>query len=195
MKNGRHKMLSTMLVSAIVVALTGVATAQSRGDSPQEPAPVQVTPTPTPTPAQSNEKEINVNWLYGAYIAKDVPLRSLNNHERVQLWISQSITTPGIYLKTAFFAAYDQVRNDPAAWGPHWAGFGKRFLSNQGQFVIQNSLSAIGNGLLGYEPRYDRCRCDGFWPRLGHAAARNFVTSVPCCLRRGSDQGHMDSEP
>jgi hypothetical protein len=34
----------------------------------------------------------------------------------------------------------------------------------------------VGNALLGYEPRYDRCRCDGFWPRMGHAAGRNFVT-------------------
>jgi len=177
MKSGRHKMMSVMLAAAIALARAGVATAQSGEESPQ-PAqePAQRSPSPTPTPPTSNEKEINVNWLYGAYIAKDVPLRSLNNHERVQLWFSQSVTTPGIYLKTGFFAAYDQLRNDPAAWGPHWAGFGKRFLSNQGQFVIQNSLSALGNGLLGYEPRYDRCRCDGFWPRMRHATVRNFVT-------------------
>jgi len=30
--------------------------------------------------------------------------------------------------------------------------------------------------LLGWEPRYDRCRCGGFWPRTGHAIVRNFVT-------------------
>jgi hypothetical protein len=179
MKSAWHKMLSSTLAAAIALALVGVARAQSGEAFPalaQRPGQLPPAPTPTPTPAKSNDKEINVNWLYGAYISKDVPLRSLNNHERVQLWFSQSVTTWGIYLKTGFFAAYDQVRNDPAAWGPHWAGFGKRFLSHQGQFVIQNSLSALGDGLLGYEPRYDRCRCDGFWPRLGHAAVRNFVT-------------------
>ena len=162
---------------SVALTLASSAAAQPRETAPtlaQDPAMPPA--TPTPTPAKSSDKEINVNWLYGAYIAKDVPLRSLNNHERVQLWFSQSVTTPGIYLKTALFAAHDQARNDPSAWGPHWAGFGKRFLSNQGQFVIQNSLSAIGNGLLGYEPRYDRCRCDGFWPRLRHATVRNFIT-------------------
>ena len=44
------------------------------------------------------------------------------------------------------------------------------------QFVIQNSFVALGNGILGYEPRFNRCRCSGFWRRTGHAVARNFVT-------------------
>lgn len=170
-------MLSATIAIAMALALTGVAAAQSDEASPQlTQTPAQHPPTPTPTPAKSNEKEINVNWLYGAYIPKDVPLRSLTNHERVRLWVSESVTTPGIYLKTALFAAGDQVRNDPSAWGAHWAGFGKRFLSHQAQFVIQNSFSALGDGLLGYEPRYDRCRCDGFWLRTRHAVVRNFIT-------------------
>ena len=39
-----------------------------------------------------------------------------------------------------------------------------------------NSLTATGNGLLHYEPRYDRCRCSGLWPRTRHAVLRNFLT-------------------
>ena len=30
--------------------------------------------------------------------------------------------------------------------------------------------------MVGWEPRYDRCKCDGFWPRARHAVIRNFVT-------------------
>jgi hypothetical protein len=37
-------------------------------------------------------------------------------------------------------------------------------------------LSRSGDGLFGWEPRYDRCRCQGFWPRTRHAIIRNFVT-------------------
>jgi len=44
-----------------------------------------------------------------------------------------------------------------------------------GEFVVQNSIVSGGNALLGYEPRYDFCRCDGFWPRTRHAISRNFV--------------------
>jgi hypothetical protein len=32
-----------------------------------------------------------------------------------------------------------------------------------------------GNALLGLEPRYDFCRCEGFWSRTRHAVSRNFV--------------------
>jgi hypothetical protein len=38
------------------------------------------------------------------------------------------------------------------------------------------SVTSLGDGLLGWEPRYDLCRCDGFWPRTRHAIVRNFVT-------------------
>ena len=41
---------------------------------------------------------------------------------------------------------------------------------------MQNSVISLGDGLLGWEPRYDRCRCQGFWPRTRHAIIRNFVT-------------------
>ncbi len=51
----------------------------------------------------------------------------------------------------------------------------RRYAARYGQFVVQNSLVAGGNALLGYEPRYDFCRCDGFWPRTLHAVSRNFV--------------------
>jgi len=51
-----------------------------------------------------------------------------------------------------------------------------RFGSRYGEFVIANTLQSAGNAALGYEPRYDLCRCTGFWPRTRHAIARNFVT-------------------
>lgn len=125
---------------------------------------------------KESDKQINVSWIFGAYVPKDVPLVSLNGRQRVHLWARVSFLTYGIYFKTALFSISDQANNRPAAWGDGWAGYGKRVASRYGQFVIQNSLSALGNGLVGYEPRYNRCRCDGFWPRTRHAVARNFVT-------------------
>jgi hypothetical protein len=131
---------------------------------------------PPPSSRQDAGQQINVNWLYGAYLPKEVPLESLNGHQRVKLWIRATFTTYGIYIKTALFSISDQARDSPPEWGGGWAGFGKRVASRQGQFVIQNSLGALGDGLLGYEPRYNRCQCNGFWSRTGHAVARNFIT-------------------
>lgn len=135
----------------------------------------QTKPAP-PAPPPSNQKELNVNWLYGAYVPKDVALKPLTGHQRLQLYVLQTFTTPGIYLKTGFFALSDQVTNSPSEWGHGLGGFGRRLASREGQFVIQNSFSAVGNALLRYEPRYDLCRCSGFWPRTRHAFVRNFVT-------------------
>ena len=135
----------------------------------------QTKPTPPAAPSQS-QKELNVNWLYGAYVPKDVPLQPLTGHQRLKLYVLQTFTTPGIYLKTGLFALSDQVTNSPSEWGRGPDGFGRRLASREGQFVIQNSFSAVGNALLQYEPRYDLCRCSGFWPRTRHAFVRNFVT-------------------
>jgi hypothetical protein len=122
------------------------------------------------------DNQINVNWLYGSYVPKDVPLESLNSHRRLKLYIRQTYTGYGIYIKTTLFTIHDQVHGTYPEWGDGFDAFAKRFGTRQAEFIIQNSVIALGDGLLGWEPRYDRCRCDGFWPRTRHAIVRNFVT-------------------
>jgi hypothetical protein len=127
-------------------------------------------------PAHHNKNKPEVHWLYGAYVPKGVPLRSLNNHERLQLYVAQSFTSPGIYLKTAFLAGFSHLDVSPSEWGGGSRGLAKRMGSEHTQSLIQNSLSALGNGVMGYEPRYDRCRCEGGWRRTRHALVRNVLT-------------------
>lgn len=79
-------------------------------------------------------------------------------------------------MKTALFSLSDQAQDHPPAWGDGFGGYAQRAASRYGQFIAQNALSATGNALLGYELRYARCRCSGFWPRAGHAVLRNFLT-------------------
>jgi len=79
-------------------------------------------------------------------------------------------------VKTLLFSIGDQINDSPPAWGSGFEGYARRVGSRQAQFVIQNSFVALGNGILGYEPRYDRCRCSGFWPRTAHVLKRNLVT-------------------
>jgi hypothetical protein len=80
------------------------------------------------------------------------------------------------YLARAFSAGLDQARGEPSGWVGGFDGYGKRYAARYGEFVVQNSIESGGNAVLGYEPRYDFCRCEGFWPRTRHAIARNFVT-------------------
>lgn len=139
------------------------------------PASFAQTSTAPISPPEPNQ-QLQVNWLYGAYVDKDVPLQSLSNDQRFRLFLRQSFLTPGVYVKTAFFSLSDQAEDHPPEWGDGFGGYAKRTASRYGQFVAQNALSAGGNALLGYEPRYDRCKCTGFWPRTGHALLRNFLT-------------------
>ncbi len=125
---------------------------------------------------QNNSNAIRVNWLYGAYLPRDVEIEPLSRHQRMQLYVKQTYTTWGIYAKTAMFALGDQANNSPREWDGGIGDFGERFASRYGQFAIQNTFSAAGNYALGYEPRYDRCRCSGVWRRTRHALVRNFVT-------------------
>jgi len=137
----------------------------------------QVANTQNAPQEKSSEKEqLQVNWIYGAYLRKGSILIALTNHERLVLYARQTYTTPGISAKSALFSAADHLSDSPPQWNGEIKGYGQRLASRHGQFVIQNTLTSLGNGLLGYEPRYDRCNCSGFWDRTGHAVLRNFVT-------------------
>jgi hypothetical protein len=116
-----------------------------------------------------------IEWLIGPYIPVQEKLRPLSNQERAQVYFRQTFLSAGPYLARAFSAGLDQARGEPYEWGGGMAGYGRRYAAQYGKFVIQNTLSASGNAALGYEPRYDFCRCSGFWPRTRHAVSRNFV--------------------
>ena len=79
-------------------------------------------------------------------------------------------------MKRMFAAGIDQARGVPYQWDDGWDGYVERFASREGQFIAANSLAALGNAALKYEPRYDQCTCSGFWPRAKHAIMRNFLT-------------------
>jgi hypothetical protein len=116
------------------------------------------------------------SWFTGVFIPKGAERTPLNVNERRELYLEQTLTTPGAYMKRMFAAGIDQARGVPYQWDDGWAGYTERFASREGQFIAANSLAALGNAALKYEPRYDRCRCSGFWPRTWHAVMRNFLT-------------------
>jgi hypothetical protein len=90
--------------------------------------------------------------------------------------VQQTLIEPGDYIKRMVSAAVDQARDAPSQWPQGWGGYGERFASREGQFIAANSLAALGNAALQYEPRYDQCKCSGFVQRTRHAFWRNLVT-------------------
>jgi len=155
---------SSCVIGLALLALGTMSFAQETAPSANQPGPPAV------------NTQLPVNWLYGAYVPKDVPLVALNGQERFKLYLRQTYTTPGIYIKTGFFAVHDQIRDTPPEWGDDFGGFAKRVGSNYAINAIQNSFTSAGQAAVGWEPRYDRCRCSGGWRRFRHAFVRNFIT-------------------
>jgi hypothetical protein len=115
-------------------------------------------------------------WIAGIYVGKNRKLVPLTGEERMDYYLRQTLTTPEAYLKRAFAALIDQARGTPYQWQGGIGGYGERFASREGQFIASNSLAALGNAKLGYEVRYDQCKCQGLLRRTRHAFIRNLVT-------------------
>ena len=115
-------------------------------------------------------------WLTGVYVAEGQLMTPLTGKQRGEIYLEQTLATPGAYMKRMFAAGIDQARGTPSQWDDGWDGYVERFASREGQFIAANSLAAWGNEKLKYEPRYDQCQCAGFWGRTRHAIMRNFLT-------------------
>jgi hypothetical protein len=176
---------------------------QSSQNPPQQTSPSTQNPPQQPPPSENQQKKeesgnaLQVvtgmstklaqagftkvrDWeeglITGTYVGKERRLVPLNTRQRRALYLQQTLASPSAYWKRMFQAAVDQARDAPPQWGGGWGGYGKRFASREGQFIAANSFAAWGNEKLGYEPRYEQCRCDGLRARLKHAIARNFYT-------------------
>ena len=154
--------------------LAQLGSAQQSGQSSDAEYP----DNPQPHEAQSKAaalERLPIEWIIGPYIPVQGPLEPLSNRQREQIYFQQTFLTAGSYVARGFSAGIDQTRGSPHEWGGGFAGYGRRYAARYGEFVVQNSIVSAGNTWLGYEPRYDFCRCDGFWRRTRHAISRNFV--------------------
>ena len=121
-------------------------------------------------------QQVPVNWLYGAYLAKEVPWKPLSNEMRWKLYVRQSFTTPRHLHQDGVLCRVRHLQEFAAGMGTIGGGIGRRFGSFYAQYLIQNSFTSMGDALVEWEPRYDRCQCTGIWPRTKHAFIRNFIT-------------------
>jgi len=121
-------------------------------------------------------RDWETGWFTGAYVGKNRKLVPLTTQEREDVYLQQTLTEPSDYFKRMFAAGIDQARGAPRQWQGGIGGYGERFASREGQFIASNSLAALANAKLHYEPRYDQCRCSGFKARTRHAVLRNFLT-------------------
>jgi hypothetical protein len=121
-------------------------------------------------------KNLPAERVIGPYIPSTGPFVPLTNKQREEVYLRQTFVTPGPYVVRLFSAGVDQARDSPSQWGGGIGAYGERVANRYGRLVLANTVSALGNAALGYEPRYDLCRCHGFGARVRHAVVRDFLT-------------------
>ena len=172
---GRQHMRIDMGVSSLL--LFGFVLSVPPGIAQTAPDKYPDNPTPQVNVPSRTARlgRLPIEWIIGPYIPAQGQLEALSNAQRGQIYVRQTFLTAGSYVARAFSAGLDQARGEPPDWGGGSVGYGRRYAARYGEFVVQSSILSGGNALLGYEPRYDFCRCEGFWLRTRHAISRNFV--------------------
>jgi hypothetical protein len=84
-------------------------------------------------------------------------------------------------------AGIAQAKNDDAAWGQGWKGFGKRYAAGFGDATIGSFMTTgVFPSVFRQDPRYFREAEGGFWHRSGYAMKRLFV------IRSDSNRGQFN---
>jgi len=161
---------------------SGQAPAKQLPDAPDESKKKDQSENPVQFVEHKTKRELlrardwESGWIAGEYVGRNRTRVTPTREEREVIYLRETLITPEAYMKRMFAAGVDQVRGVPYQWDDGWGGYAERFASREGQFIAANSLAALGNAKLGYEVRYDQCKCQGLWPRTKHAFIRNLVT-------------------
>jgi hypothetical protein len=94
---------------------------------------------------------------------------ALTADERVQVLIKNNFLSVGAVMRAVGPAIGGQFGNTPPDWGRTAEGFGRRVGT---QFAIQTTRGLVSGGsaaMLGRDPRYQRCNCEGVFRRMGQS--------------------------
>lgn len=118
----------------------------------------------------------NINYGFGGVLPKDVPYRPMSGDERWRMFVNDEFKNLGGYTRAIGTSIIDQRQDRPEAWEQNAGGYARRFGSRFGKFAVSSGIEHSTAYLLGHDPRYIRCRCEGFFPRFGHALAYQVVS-------------------
>ena len=144
-------------------------------DVPAEQEPARPAPPPAEVAIKPPESAVTPGMFLGTTIRRE-QFQPLTGTERWRLYVRQTYLRPGAVFRALGPAAGGQMNNEPPEWGQGMKGYSKRVADRFGRFTIQDSLTAAGSAALGYDVRYVKCDCKGFFPRFSHAIAWNFLT-------------------
>lgn len=95
--------------------------------------------------------------------------------ERFKRYVMSTVG-PMPMVRAGFSAGISQWRDSPEEWGQGMKGYGRRFASNMGRNLIQQTVTYGLDSALQLDTGFQRSKREGFWPRMKDALIQN-VTS------------------
>jgi len=137
-----------------------------------QPPSDAVMPAPEVAPVAD---PIAVHPLFGAAVPEG-EYEPMTGHQRVQLYLRQTFTTPNPWLRTSISAGIAQIQGRQHSWGGGVWGYSQRYSSQYATYVIRNSFLSLGAWGLGHDTRYVPSKSHNAFSRIGHAVMQNFLT-------------------
>lgn len=98
-----------------------------------------------------------------------VQKRPLDRDERLK-WFANSTIGPKSLGGGVISAAWGTGFNNPAEYGPHWDGFGKRYGMRLTGVAASNAIEVGLGSVWDEDPGYPAAGSGNLWSRVGHAA-------------------------
>jgi hypothetical protein len=120
--------------------------------------------------------------VFLALIAASLPAQTnsayapLTSSERWDYYWHSTFLSPGLYMASLAEAGGAQLAKDPPEWRRGVAGYSKEAGTIFASYAVQFSVEQGAEAALHYDPRYQRCECQGGFHRLAHAMLWSFLT-------------------
>ena len=124
----------------------------------------------------TNQDPIAVHPLFGAAVPLGTKYQMLTRHQRFQLYIRQTYSTPNPYLRSAISAGIAQLQGRQYSWGGGIEGYSKRLASQYATYAMRNTFLSLSAWGLGHDTRYVPSHSKNVGARIGHAIFQNFLT-------------------
>ena len=99
----------------------------------------------------------------------------LTSREKAELTF-RNLTSTRTLVNRLVWTGINQWRDHPEEWGQDIEGFGQRLAIRYGRTTLRSTMMLGLDVTFKMDSRYDRCDCDGFFPRTGHAWKRTIIS-------------------
>ena len=107
-------------------------------------------------------------------ISAQAPYMPITGRQRVE-WVGLQTFGPESLLVGLWTASIGTARDKPSEYGPHWAGFGKRYAMRFSGVAASNTIEAGLGALWGEDPRYVRVADKALRARIANVFIMSFA--------------------